>query len=152
MNREWRTCRLAYWIATLVVAGVVASGYQKIVHPDDFAVSVYRFHLLPGMLVNLAAIYLPWLEMVCVLSLLFVPRFRVAALWIVLLLLSIFTVGIAINLFRGTAFGCGCFGQGAKDDPLSWVHVARNLGLIALTVLALFLHGKKTSGMRPPEA
>ncbi len=137
MTRDQKICRLAYWIASFIMAAVLLSGYHKLLYPADFAVSVYRFHLLPGFLVNVAALYLPWLELVCALCLLFIPRYRGAALWIVLILLAGFTAAIGINLWRGSVFGCGCFGRGAADQPMSWLSVARNTGLILLVTLAL---------------
>lgn len=137
MNRDQKIYRLAYWIASCIIAGVLLSGYRKILHPADFAVAVYRFHLLPGFLVNMTAIYLPWLEMVCAVCLLFIPRYRIAALWVVLCLLLVFTGTIAINLWRGSVFGCGCFGRGASDQPMSWLNIVRNIGLMLLAALAL---------------
>ena len=137
MTRDQKICRLAYWIASFIMAAVLLSGYHKLLYPADFAVSVYRFHLLPGFLVNVAALYLPWLELVCALCLLFIPRYRGAALWIVLIVLAGFTAAIGINLWRGSVFGCGCFGRGAADQPMSWLSVARNTGLILLVTLAL---------------
>ncbi len=137
MTRDHKIYQLAYGIALFIIAAVLLSGYQKTLFPDDFAVSVYRFHLLPGFLVNFAALYLPWLELVCAVCLLFIPRYRGAALWIVLILLAGFTAAIGINLWRGSVYGCGCFGRGAADQPLSWLSVARNTGLILLVTLAL---------------
>jgi len=142
VTRDHKIYQLAYWIASFVVAAILLSGYQKIFFPADFAVSVYRFHLLPGFLVNLTALYLPWLELVCSVCLLFIPRYRGAALWIVLILLAGFTAAIGINLWRGSAFGCGCFGRGAADQPLSWLSLLRNAGLICLVVLALLSRKK----------
>ncbi len=149
MTREQKTYRLAYWIASLIVAGVLLSGYQKILYPADFAVSVYRFHLLPGFLVNIAALYFPWLEAVCALCLLFAPRYRVASLWIVLVLLILFTGAIAINLWRGSSFGCGCFGHGAADQPMSWINLLRNTGLVCLCGLALVAQKKRKRDVSP---
>lgn len=136
MTAEAKLFRLAHWIACFVIAAVLLSGYAKILNPADFAVAVYRYRLLPGYLVNPAAIYLPWLELVCAGCLLFFPRLRTAALWIVLGLLILFTGAVGINVWRGSVFGCGCSGRGAAEEPLGWVHLARNLGLIGLVVLA----------------
>jgi len=151
MNRDRKIYRLAYGIALFIIAVVMLSGYAKILYPDDFAVSVYRFQLLPGALVNLAALYIPWLEMVCGVCLLIVPRLRVAALWIVLLLLIGFTVAIGINLWRGSVFGCGCFGSGAADEPLNGLHLLRNAGLICLTGLALYIRKRATASGDPAD-
>ena len=141
MTRDQGIYRLAYWVAALILAGVLLSGYHKLLYPADFALSVYRFHLLPGFLVNPVAIYLPWLELVCGVCLI-IPRYRIAALWIVLVLLLGFTAAMGINLWRGTAFGCGCFGRGAADEPLGWVSLTRNAGLVLLAAMALFARRK----------
>ena len=137
MIRDRKIYQLAHWIASFAVAAVLLSGYQKIFFPADFAVAVYRFHLLPGFLINFTALYLPWLEFVCAVCLLFIPRYRGAALWIVLILLAGFTAAIGINLWRGSVFGCGCFGRGTADQPMNWLSLLRNAGLICLAVLAL---------------
>jgi len=137
MMDERKIYRMAYWIASFVIAGVLLSGYPKVLYPADFAVSVYRFQILPGFLVNITAIYLPWLEMVCAACLLLVPRYRIASLWIALFLLVGFSALIGLNLWRGSVFGCGCFGRGAADQPLSWLSLLRNAGLIGLVILAL---------------
>ncbi len=137
MTRDQKIYRVSHWMASFIIAVVLLSGYHKLLYPDEFAVSVYRFRLIPGFLINLTALYLPCLEAVCAVCLLMVPRYRTAALWIVLVLLLGFTAAIGINLWRGSAFGCGCFGRGGTDQPLSWLNLVRNLGLILLVVLAL---------------
>ena len=142
MTSGHKIYQLAYWIASFIIAAVLLSGYHKIIYPADFAVSVYRFHLLPGFLINVSALYLPWLELVCAVCLLFIPRCRTAALWIVLALLILFTAAIAVNLWRGSGFGCGCFGRAALDRPMSWLSIARNIGLVLLVTLALHSKGR----------
>lgn len=137
MTRDQKIYRAAYLLASGIIGLLLLSGYHKLLYPDDFALAVYRFHLLPGFLVNGVSLYFAWLEVSCALCLLLVPRYRVAALWIALGLLAVFTVGIAINLLRGSTFGCGCFGSSSTDTPMTWLNVARNIGLMLLAVLAL---------------
>ena len=145
MTRDQKTYRMAYWLASYIIGAVLLSGYQKIFHPADFALSVYRFHLLPDFAVNLTALYITWLETLCGICLLAVPKFRVAALWIALFLFVAFTGGIAVNLLRGSAFGCGCFGGSSLDQPMDWLSLARSTALIALVLLAI--SGKKKSAV-----
>ena len=144
MNREKKIYRLAYLLASCILGLLLLSGCYKIVHPAEFSLAVYRFHLLPGFLVNITALYLAWLELTCAACLLFIPRYRVAALTIVLLLFSVFTCGIIINLLRGTHFGCGCFSTSPLAQPMGWMSVARNGALILLVFLALFANRKAT--------
>lgn len=137
MTRDQKTYRLAYWLACFTIAATFLSAYHKLLYPADFALAVYRFHLLPGFAVNLAALWMPWLELVCAFCLLFVPKFRVAALWIALVLLILFTGGIAVNLIRGSAFSCGCFSSSPAAKPMDWLSVWRNIALTLLVLLAL---------------
>jgi hypothetical protein len=137
VTRDQKIYQRTYWIASFIVAASLLAGYQKILFPADFAVSVYRFHLLPGALINLTALYLPWLELVCAVCLLGIPRCRASALWIVLILLAGFTAAIGINVWRGSVFGCGCFGRGGADQPMTWLSLLRNAFLMGMVVLAL---------------
>lgn len=148
MTRDERFYCIAGWMASSIIGAILLSGYYKLQYPADFALAVFRFHLLPGCLVNAVALYVPWLEVTCAVAL-FLPRYRVAALRIVLVLLAIFTVAIAINLLRGSEFGCGCFRSSASDRPLDWLGVARNLGLIALALLALVAGKRSAPAGRP---
>ncbi len=144
MNHEKKTFHLAYLLASCILGLTLLSGFHKIVYPAGFSLAVYRFHLLPGFLVNIAALYLAWLELACAACLLFIPRYRVAALTITLLLLSVFTGGIIVNLLRGTPFGCGCFSTSPLAQPMGWMSVARNGALMLLVALAFFANRKAT--------
>ncbi len=138
MTSDQKIYRFAYWLACLILASTLLSGFHKILYPADFALAVYRFHLLPDFAVNISSLYFQWLEMVCGCCLLFIPRLRVAALWIALALLILFTGAIGVNVARGTAFGCGCFSNAPDARPMDWMSLLRNAALISLAVLALF--------------
>ena len=52
-------------LVRLFVGGVfIYASIDKIMHPHGFAELVNNYHILPPYLVNLMAIFLPWLEMV----------------------------------------------------------------------------------------
>lgn len=137
MTRDQKVYRLAYWMACCIIAGTFLLGFRKILHPDEFALAVYRFHLLPDFAVNIVALWLPWLEVVCVACLLFLPKFRVAALWVLLMLLILFTGGIIINLIRGSVFSCGCLSTSPLAKQMDGLSVARNGALILLVLLGM---------------
>ncbi len=141
MTRDQKIYRCSYWLASAILGLVLLAGFEKLLYPDEFALAVYRYRILPDVLVNAAALYLAWLETLCGVCLLLVPRFRVAALWIVLATLLIVTAGVATALLRGTPFGCGCFDISPLAQPMDWLVAVRNGALILLTVLALL--GKK---------
>jgi putative oxidoreductase len=125
------------WVACLALAGVlIAAALPKISNPDQFALAVYQYQLLPAMLVNLVAVYLPWLEISCAAALVALPAARRGALLIVAGMLVVFTMAIAWVVIRGQAIPCGCFG-GDDSSAAGWWSLARNCGLLALTALAL---------------
>jgi hypothetical protein len=138
MTRDQKIYRFAYLFASILIGVLLLSGYHKILYPDYFALVVFRFQLLPEFLVNITALYLAWLEIICAVCLLAIPRLRAPALWITLALLCLFTGGIIISLLRDSSFSCGCFSASPLAKPMNWLNVARNGGLIFLTAMALF--------------
>ena len=55
--------RPALIVSRLILGGIfIYAAMDKIAHPDQFAEIVYNYKLLPGALVNLMAIVLPWVE------------------------------------------------------------------------------------------
>lgn len=121
------------WILAAVFA---AAAFPKIVQPADFALAIYRYQLVPHALINLMAVFLPWLELVCAAALVIGPRWRKGALLLILLLLVIFTTAISINLYRGIDIACGCFSVNAAKGHLGWWSLLRNTGLIFAAIVA----------------
>jgi uncharacterized membrane protein YphA (DoxX/SURF4 family) len=72
-------------------ATFIYASLDKIAHPEQFAKIVYNYKILPGFLINIYAVTLPWVELLagC--------------------LLVIFVIAISINLLRGVNLNCGCF-------------------------------------------
>ncbi|OQW96500.1 MAG: hypothetical protein BWK77_04445 [Verrucomicrobia bacterium A1] len=126
------------WIAPacrLIVAAVfIAAGIPKILEPHAFAIAVFRYQMLPFSLVNLMAIFLPWIELVAGIALLS-PRSRGGAAAIILAMLIVFTVAIAVSQARGINIACGCFSVDPDAKHIGWWNLARNVGLIAMTVV-----------------
>lgn len=91
---------------------------------------------------NIAALWLAGVELACVAGL-FVPWLRAASLWIILGLLVLFSLGIGINLARGSHMACGCFSSSPMAHPIGWFGVLKNVGLMIFTVAALFFRQEK---------
>ncbi len=89
------------------------AGAAKIVHPADFFSDLLSYRVvLPEVVLRLAAVWLPWLEVVAGLGLLLnfwteTIRPVVAALCL------IFVAMLAQAVARGLELNCGCFGAGA---------------------------------------
>ena len=126
--------RAAAWLAG---AMILIAGVLKLPDLGGFAHDIYRYRIVPHTAIQPAALVLPWIEIVCGASLIFVPGFRRgAALWAVFLF-SVFAAAIAFNLSRGVWMPCGCFGVDVWGAPAGWGHVVMNvaLALISGTVL-----------------
>jgi uncharacterized membrane protein YphA (DoxX/SURF4 family) len=110
------------------------AGIEKIINPQEFAVAIYNYQLLPDFAINLMAVVLPWLEVIIAINLVIGIYARGAAL-ISTLLFLIFATALTINLARGLDISCGCFG--ASSGNISWFYLARDLSLLCLSVFVL---------------
>jgi putative oxidoreductase len=88
----------------------IFAGATKAYDPGAFAIEIQRYNLIPWLPGALAAVYLPWLEIV-VGSLLVVKRFERGALLLITCLLLVFTFALASATVRGLGIDCGCFGK-----------------------------------------
>jgi putative oxidoreductase len=120
LNNNLRTLFNNGWIEVVFrwVLGItfIYASYYKILSPTDFAKMVYGYNLFPEVLINLIAIFLPFLELISGLSLLLGIYPRSAALIINGLLLA-FIILLTINIIRGHEFDCGCFSARETGSP-----------------------------------
>ena len=125
------------WVvrAAQVLIGLlfIGAALPKIGDPRSFSVAVHNFRLLPLFLENLAAISLPWIELVAGLALVLGVRARAGGL-VATLMMVLFTVVVAIALVRGLDVGCGCFGT-ADGSRVGAQKLLENTGLTVLALL-----------------
>lgn len=123
-------------VCRLVLGGIfLYASLDKIAHPDQFAATVANYRLLPGILVNLFAICLPWVEFVCGL-LLMAGLFSSGSLALILGMLSLFIVAVGINMARGLDISCGCFDT-VEGRVIGVRLLLEDLGMIGLGVVAM---------------
>ncbi|HSH09598.1 MAG TPA: MauE/DoxX family redox-associated membrane protein [Oceanipulchritudo sp.] len=104
------------WLILLVVCGFfLVAGLLKASDPAEFALSILRYRLVGEKLAWIAALWLPWLEMIAALALLW-PRLRHAGIWLIFLLLLMFEVSLASAAWRGLDIDCGCLGSGTETS------------------------------------
>lgn len=136
-TRRIDLARLLEWVLCFLLAAVFfAAAIPKIGNPSAFALSIHQYGIIPTLLVNVVAIYLPWLEISCAAALAFIPPARRGALWVAMAMLAVFFVAIGVTVLRGEAVSCGCFGP--EGEPSSgWPGLLRNAGLIVLAAAGL---------------
>ena len=114
-----------------VVLGVVflVSGGSKIASHADWTRLSAEFGAPPIIRVTL-----PWTELILG-ALLIVQIGRPVVAVAALVLLVGFTIAIVVRLRQGRHPQCACFGAWSSR-PLGWGHVARNLVLMAVAIVA----------------
>jgi uncharacterized membrane protein YphA (DoxX/SURF4 family) len=139
LTHPWLTVRVQIALGAIFVIAAL----PKLADPPSFAHMIYNYRLVPGSLINIAALIMPWLEVLCGLAL-------ILGIWtrpardLVALMLIIFIVAISVNLFRGNAIDCGCFNvadagktyeQRINDMKLD---IVRDLGMLLLVAQLWF--------------
>ena len=115
----------------------VAASLHKIADPQSFAVDIATYDILPLVLINLAAITLPWIELAAGAMLIAGWRVRAGSL-LVAGMMVVFLAALIVALARGLDMSCGCFAsQGADEDPISRLTILRDLWWLGLALFVL---------------
>lgn len=113
---------------------IYASMY-KINYTSEFAEAIAGYQILPYWAVNISAVVLPWVELICGILLIAGVRCRSAAT-IIGGLLIVFTIAILVNLLRGASIPCGCFH--AIGEKISWLMFLRDVIWVGMAVHIFF--------------
>jgi putative oxidoreductase len=163
-NVKYRTANVLWRIIDLIVAAMfIVAGIAKILNldqliadlqhlrfasafadlgnlsladPAEFAHDINNYRILPWILSVALAFYLPWLEILCGLGLVFRVLYR-GALSILTALIVVFTLGTIAAKVRGLDITCGCFGHASQHWSLL-AHLVTNLAIVAALVLLWF--------------
>jgi uncharacterized membrane protein YphA (DoxX/SURF4 family) len=152
LTHPWLTIRVQIALGVFFVA----ASLTKIADPPSFAHMVHNYRIVPGALVNLMALVMPWIELLCGLALIF-GIWKETARTIIAALLLVFIIAISINLARGNAIDCGCFDLSAANKTraerladMKWV-ILRDLGML-LMVVQLAISSKLSALRKPTES
>jgi uncharacterized membrane protein YphA (DoxX/SURF4 family) len=119
----------------LVLGGLfVYAGAVKVLDPLDFAQNIRNYQLVGQSLSFIAAIVLPWLEILAGLALILGVWTRGAAL-VVAGLLVFFIVLTTVTMIRGLDVDCGCFGSLSRKS--GWGVILEDLGMLAMGLALL---------------
>jgi len=129
----------------------IYASIDKVVHPDQFAEIMQDYEILPNLVVNLASIWLAWLEVVLGVCLIAGVWVRAAALMVTGLTI-VFIGGLSIAFTRGVGLHCGCFSTDAGETARTWISLWQEglllLACVWLTVLSLNNATRRTKGQR----
>jgi hypothetical protein len=118
-------------------------GQLSLASPAEFASDIDNFKILPWPVSVALAFYLPWLEILCALGLVFRFLYR-GALSILSASIVVFTLATIAAKVRGLDITCGCFGHVSQNWSFP-AHLVTNLTILAALLLLSF---KATFGNR----
>lgn len=125
-------------IVRWVLGGIFAlASVDKILHPQAFAELIYHYQILPGALINLTALTLPWLELLLGVLLISGWWLRPAVILTNLLLVAFFGA-LLYNLARGLDIHCGCFSTSTQGDPAQLWYVIRDSSFLIMGAYLFF--------------
>jgi putative oxidoreductase len=124
----------------------------KIMDPAAFSMAVDNYRFLPTPLVNLWALFLPWVELFVGVILVMGPggkrpldRLTEAAALLSALMYLSFLIGLITALVRGLDIGCGCFRPDGTDS-ITWLYPVRDLSFLAASLVVVFFHDAMRRG------
>lgn len=123
-------------LAVLAGAVFVYAGVLKVRDPIEFANDINNYHLLPWTIGVRLAFYLPWLEILAGLALIFHRLFSGALALTGALLLGFIAATIWAKA-QGINVACGCFGAASSNLTFS-SHLLLNGSILALLLLLWF--------------
>ncbi len=135
-------------ICARMILGIlfIYASWQKIADPGGFAQVIFNYQILPAELIHPAAIFLPWLELVCGLCMISGFLVRGSAL-ILTLLLMIFISALFYSLLRGLDVSCGCFGLHSDQAAQEGLDIARDTILMGMALWVLWRPGRIRGNM-----
>ncbi len=132
-------------LAARLLLGMVfiVAAVPKVSNPASFAISIEAYEMLPLFAVNIAAIVIAWIELICGIFLVAGVQARPSAA-LAGILLALFSVAIAVAVLRGLNINCGCFGP-TGGSPVGWGKVAEDVALL----IPAWLIFRSEAGLRP---
>jgi uncharacterized membrane protein YphA (DoxX/SURF4 family) len=131
--------------AARVILGVVFiyASLDKIQHPGEFAQAIYNYRMVPNVVINVMAIVLPWLELICGILIIVGVFVRGSAL-LIGAMLAVFIIALSSALMRGLDISCGCFTlEGGRSIAANTL--VEDILLIICAGIALLYGGKAFS-------
>ena len=112
------------------------AGLGKILDPLGFASAIYNYKLFPVLIIGFIAVWLPWIEAVAGLSLIFGFKVKGGS-FITTSLLVLFICLILVSAIRGLDVECGCFS--GIERKVGFLAIAEDFIILAGSIFVFFL-------------
>lgn len=129
-----------------IILGVVFifAGIEKVANPSDFAEAIANYKVLPLFMQNITAIFIPWLEVVAGILLLYGRWIKENTL-IISTLLIVFNILVFQAMIRGLDIECGCFGT-LDAQAVGLRKLLENFMLLAMGIILFRFSKSDTNG------
>jgi uncharacterized membrane protein YphA (DoxX/SURF4 family) len=117
----------------------IYASIPKIADPAYFATAIQNYQMVPDSLINMFAIILPWMELICGLLLLSGYWIRAAAVLVGFLNL-VFIIALTSAVLRGLDIDCGCYGG---ESSANWSRIIEDLFLLLFSVYIILFPESK---------
>lgn len=142
----WKSWSYAMVRVGLALSFLVA-GIIKIQDPMTFAVTIDAFGILPGPLVLPVAVFLPVLEIIGAVALIFDIR---GSLGLITLMILMFIAVLGYGMHMGLDIDCGCYGPGdLEGEAFAGIRDALWRDLIMLGCAGTLYLWRRFLGVRP---
>ena len=119
-------------LAVLAGGVFIYAGVLKVRDPLQFAGDINNYQMIPWSVGVRLAFYLPWLEVLCGLALVF-HRLIAGALALTIALMLVFVGATIWAKAHGIDVACGCFGTASSNLTLTW-HLVLNGCILAVLI------------------
>jgi uncharacterized membrane protein YphA (DoxX/SURF4 family) len=124
-------------LCRFIVGGIfIYASFYKIIEPADFAKSIWYYHMVPGNMINLMALILPWVELIVGIGLVIGIEYRGSVL-LANLMTVVFLIALGSAISRGLSIDCGCFKAAKAGTQSAWNSFYFDVGLLVLTLQLL---------------
>ncbi|HEY0140792.1 MAG TPA: MauE/DoxX family redox-associated membrane protein [Thermoanaerobaculia bacterium] len=156
ITHPWLTVRVQIALGAIFIV----AAWPKLLDPPSFAHMIYNYRILPGGLINITSLIMPWAEIIAGLALILGVWTR-GARWLIGLMLVVFMIAITINLLRNNAIDCGCFNVAdagkTHEERIKdmWIVLIRDAGMLLMIAQMWYaerVRGTTTAAVAPPEA
>lgn len=135
---------LLRWVLGLIF---IWASVGKISDPGGFAEVVKNYRILPPVLVNPFALILPWVEMICGVTLIIGYLAKGSAV-ILDILMIVFIISIGINIIRGVDISCGCFSNSLVATKSMISYLIRDITYLMMGIWVFYFQLKQEKLLR----
>ncbi len=133
LNKLFTQKYFAPLVRIVLGAIFIYASMDKIANMPDFAKVILNYKILPVQLVNLLAIFLPWLEFVLGVFLI-IGKFERASLLVYSAMIVVFIIALSQAQIRGLDISCGCFSVKPSSTSEVWLRIIEDIIILFFSV------------------